>query len=267
MSEGKLKEVISEARDLGISFIVLAGGEPLVRQDILSIIRAFPGIIFFMFTNGLLITDEMVNEFNNLRNLVPILSIEGYQDETDLRRGQGVYVRLQNAMEKLKKQDIFFGVSLTVTSTNFKTITAENFMQDIISAGCKIVFTVEYSPVKEGSEGWVITGDQRQRLAEIIENFRTQYKALFINLPGDEKDFGGCLSAGRGFIHINAAGDVEPCPFAPYSDTSLKDVSLETALKSTFLKRIRESPEVLEEGGGACALWTKRQWLQSMLEH
>jgi len=266
MSEEKFKEVIAEARDLGISFIVLAGGEPLVRQDILGIIRTFPDIIFFMFTNGLLITDDLVNELKNLRNLVPILSIEGYQDETDVRRGQGVYARIQNAMVKLKKRDIFFGVSLTVTSTNFETITAGNFMQDIINAGCKMVFTVEYSPIKEGTEYWVISGDQRQKLAEIIENFRLQYKALFINLPGDEKDFGGCLSAGRGFVHINAAGDVEPCPFAPYSDTNLKEVSLETALKSTFLKRIRESPEVLEEGEGACALWTKRQWLQSMLK-
>ncbi len=46
---------------------------------------------------------------------------------------------------------------------------------------------------------------------------------MFIEVPGDEDEIGGCLGAGKGFIHISAEGDVEPCPFAPYSDMNLRN--------------------------------------------
>jgi len=58
MEEDKLRSIIAEAKELGISFMVIAGGEPLVRQEILDITRDFPEIIFLVFTNGLLINEE-----------------------------------------------------------------------------------------------------------------------------------------------------------------------------------------------------------------
>ena len=67
-----------------------------------------------------------------------------------------------------------------------------------------------------------------------MQAFRNKYRALFVNVPGDEKDFGGCLSAGRGFVHVSAEGDLEPCPFAPYSDVNLRDKPLKEALQSPF---------------------------------
>jgi MoaA/NifB/PqqE/SkfB family radical SAM enzyme len=102
MGEEKLRSVMAEAQDLGVSFMVLAGGEPLVRQDILKITRDFPDIIFFIFTNGLLITDEMVSQFKAQRNIVPLISQEGHETDTDGRRGEGVYESLQNHPEAEK---------------------------------------------------------------------------------------------------------------------------------------------------------------------
>jgi MoaA/NifB/PqqE/SkfB family radical SAM enzyme len=78
--------------------------------------------------------------------------------------------------------------------------------------------------------------------------------------------YGGCLAAGRGFIHISADGRVEPCPFAPYSDTNLKAASLKEALKSEFLETIRNSDEHLHEEEGGCALWNKRDWVRSLIK-
>jgi MoaA/NifB/PqqE/SkfB family radical SAM enzyme len=267
MSGEKLRGVIAEARDLGVSFIVLAGGEPLVRQDILDITRDFPDIIFLMFTNGLLINDEMVARFRDQKNIVPLISLEGREGETDERRGGGVYSRLQGIIRKVKKQDVFFGTSLTLTRTNFETIMNETFIRELTGTGCKLLLFVEYTPIKEGTEDWVITGEQRNKLAGLINAYRAKYPALFVSVPGDEKDFGGCLSAGRGFIHISAEGDVEPCPFAPYSDSNLRDKSLKEALQSDFLKAIREGEEHLNEGGGGCALFAGREWVRAVLNH
>jgi MoaA/NifB/PqqE/SkfB family radical SAM enzyme len=267
MSEGKLRSLISEARDLGVAMIVLAGGEPLVRRDILDITRDFPEIIFLMFTNGLLITDEMISRFKLQKNIVPLISMEGYSEDTDERRGTGVYSKLKNIIEKLRKQDIFFGTSLTLTRSNFKTITDDKFIQDLTSCGCKLVLVAEYTPIKPDTEDWVITDAQRAELARAMDSFKARYSALFVSVPGDEKDFGGCLSAGRGFIHISAEGDVEPCPFAPYSDTNVREHSLKEALQSGLLKAIRENDDLGKESGGSCALFSKRAWVQSLLIH
>jgi MoaA/NifB/PqqE/SkfB family radical SAM enzyme len=265
MSEEKLRSVIGEARDLGVSMIVLAGGEPLVRKDILDIIRDYPDIIFLMFTNGLMISEEMIARFKTLKNIVPLISLEGHASDTDERRGQGVSEHLEGLIGKLKKQDVFFGTSLTLTRNNFETITDEQFIGDLTAAGCKFVLVAEYTPIKPETEDWVITDRQREQLAQAMESFKARYPALFVSVPGDEKDFGGCLSAGRGFIHISAEGDVEPCPFAPYSDSDIRDHSLKQALQSPLLKAIRENEDLGRESGGSCALFAQRAWVQSLL--
>ena len=72
-------------------------------------------------------------------------------------------------------------------------------------------------------------------------------------MPWDEEEHGGCLAAGRGFIHINARGDVEPCPFAPFSDANLRDMPLERALRSPFLATMRAHRSLFTETEGGCA--------------
>jgi MoaA/NifB/PqqE/SkfB family radical SAM enzyme len=101
---------------------------------------------------------------------------------------------------------------------------------------------------------------------ELMHSFRKKWPALFISVPGDEDDVGGCLSAGRGFVHVSAGGDVEPCPFAPYSDANLRRVSLKRALQSEFLKAIRDNSGEIHETGAGCALWVQRKWVQSLLQ-
>jgi MoaA/NifB/PqqE/SkfB family radical SAM enzyme len=267
MSVEKMRSTISEAKELGIYFMVLAGGEPLVRQEILDIIKEFPEIIFLVFTNGLLIDEEMIKKLNSQRNFVPSISLEGYELDTDLRRGEGVYKRLQGIVKNLKKLGFFWSVSLTVTKGNFDTITSRKFIKDLVDLGCKLFFFVEYTPITEDTEDWVINEKQRGKLLSIRDSLRLQFPALFIAVPGDEEEIGGCLSAGKGFVHISAEGNVEPCPFAPYSDTNLRDSSLKDALQSEFLKKIRDNHEHLSEAEGGCALWVERAWVRSLLQN
>ena len=97
-----------------------------------------------------------------------------------------------------------------------------------------------------------------------MQKYLAKYPALFIAVPWDEDDVGGCLSAGRGFVHINAAGDLEPCPFAPFSDTNVRDFSLQDALQSKLCERIREIPKLSRETGGGCVLWKERELVESL---
>lgn len=265
MSEGELENIFNQANELGLSIILLAGGEPLVRREILRVTQKFARIIFPLFTNGLLIDRELIKEFKKQRNLVPVISIEGYQEETDERRGKGVYEHIKQVFREFNESKIFYGVSITVTRANYDMVICEQFAQDLIASGCKLFFFVEYVPFQDDTEDLVLTDEQKAKILDLVNSFREKLPALFIAFPGDEEAFGGCLAAGRGFIHINPEGSVEPCPFAPYSDTSLKKLPLKEALKSEFLKNIRENHQTLQSGTGGCALWENRELVQSLL--
>jgi len=266
MSTDKMRSVIQEAKDLGISFMVLAGGEPFMRKEILDITKDFPEIIFLIFTNGLMLNRELLAVLKKQKNIVPVISLEGYQEDTDMRRGQGVYDRLKQIIDNLNKNNIFYSVSITISKQTFDDVFDEEFIKGLVDLGCKLFFFVEYTPIQEGTEDWMITVEQRSKIMETIKQFREKYKALFIAVPGDEEEIGGCMSAGKGFVHISADGNIEPCPFAPYSDTNLREMSLKEALQSKFLKSIRDNHEHLHETEGGCALWVKREWVRSMLK-
>jgi MoaA/NifB/PqqE/SkfB family radical SAM enzyme len=262
----KLKDIIGQAHELGTSIILLAGGEPLVRKEIIGITAGYPDIIFPVFTNGLLIDEEMMSVFENQKNLIPILSIEGTLAETNSRRGDGVYEYVKKIIDKTQGKNIFWGLSLTLQKDNFNLITSEGFVKELASLGCKIFFYVNYVPVKNNTESMCLTGKQEKEIVAIVNDFKHKFPALFIAFPGSEGEMGGCLASGRGFVHISAQGDLEPCPFAPYSDTNLKDQNLKDALGSEFLKKIRENHENLNETKGGCALWENRQWVASLLK-
>jgi MoaA/NifB/PqqE/SkfB family radical SAM enzyme len=263
LSDERLKKAIAEAKELGVSFIVFAGGEPFMKPSVLDITREYPEIMFLIFTNGLLLNDAIIKRIAEKRNVVPLVSLEGYQGDTDARRGKGVYAQVQKSIAKLKQKDVFWGTSLTMTSENFNEVTDDRFIGDLFNAGCKLFMMTAYTPVTKETEDWVLTPQQRLEVVKVRDAFRAKYAALFIALPWDEDEVGGCLSAGRGFVHVSAEGNVEPCPFVPYSDTNLNNTSLKEALQSNMLRAIRENYGELAEING-CALWEKRAWVQSL---
>lgn len=259
------KRFFDEASDLGISLILLAGGEPLVRSDMIALAAEYPRIIFPVFTNGLLLDEEKIRILKKHKNIIPVISVEGLEDRTDTRRGAGVWEKVTQNMQLLKKHKIFFGVSVTLTQSNFDTVTGGDFVKNLKDKGCRLFFYVEYIPVDPGTENQVVTVMQRGELDERTPRLKKEHHCLFVSFPGDEKKYGGCLSSGRGFVHVNPQGGLEPCPFAPYSDVSLKNSSLKEALQSTFLSKIRNSPEHLSELEGGCALWNQGEWVKSLL--
>ncbi len=266
LSNARLRTLVAEANELGISAILFAGGEPLMRKDLLTITKDFPSVIFPIVTNGTLIDEGTLDHFRNQRNVIPVVSIEGDERDTDERRGVGMHERLQKAMAEMRAKGIFFGCSLTITRSNFATITDDRFIESLIRAGTKLILLLEYVSVEAGTEDWILTDEQRSTLADKTERFRTQFPAIFIEIPGDEEQYGGCLAAGRGFVHVSPDGDLEPCPVSPYSDTNVQQLSLKEALQSRLLQAIRQRHETLSEMGGGCALWTEREWVRSLLQ-
>ncbi|MFO7649856.1 MAG: radical SAM protein [bacterium] len=266
MPVARWAEVFAEARDLGISIIMVAGGEPLTRPEMLNVTANLPGVIFPLFTNGLLLDDAIIGRLTEQRDVIPVLSIEGFEAATDSRRGAGVYDAVQGAVDRLERAGVFFGVSLTMTRHNFATVTGDEFIAGLVKSGCRLVFLVEYTPVTPESESLVLEPAQKAAVEPTRASLAARYPLVCAAFPGDEEQYGGCLAAGRGFVHVGPDGSLEPCPFAPFSDTSVRDRPLKEALASEFLARVREGHDKLSESEGGCALWRNRDWVTGLLD-
>lgn len=256
--------VFGEARDLGVSFILLAGGEPLLKREVIRSCADFPEIIFPVFTNGLLIDESWTDFFSLSRNVIPVLSLEGDESHTDKRRGPGVFASVSERLDLLRKKKILYGVSITLTADNYENVLSEAYVGGLVAGGARVIFFVEYVPFDPATDTLVVTAAQKSGLPVRLDRLREKFAAIFLDFPGDEAAFGGCLASARGFVHVNASGSVESCPFAPYSDSSIAERPLVDALASPLLARIRALQEGLGHTGG-CALFENREKVEALL--
>ena len=260
------EKIFLEAASLGMSFIFLAGGEPMLRRDVIEAAAKVNDILFPILTNGIFMDEKYLSLFDRNRNLLPVMSIEGGMETTDNRRGRGVYEKLMANMNELKKRNLIFGTSITLTTQNLDEVTHTDFIDNMYDKGCKLIIYVEYVPVSEDSACLAPGDNERRIMDERLKELRAKYSdAVFLSFPGDEKNYGGCIAAGRGFFHINAEGGAEPCPFSPFSDVNVAETSLSQAIHSKLFSSLKDNNLLMDEHTGGCALYEKRSIVESLL--
>jgi MoaA/NifB/PqqE/SkfB family radical SAM enzyme len=258
MSKAELGRLFDQASALGVSVVMLAGGEPFLRPDLVDLAARHQDMIFIVFTNGSMIDDALAERLAGLPNVIPALSIEGDEAETDARRGNGAYARVREAAARLRERGKLYGASITVTAENIDDVTSVGFAAPLVRDGAGIFFFIEYVPVAAGTERLVLSRSDKAFLGIRVAELRDGLSGLFIAFPGDEEQFGGCLAAGRGFLHVAWDGSLEACPFAPFSDANVRTSSLRDALSSDLMRKIRGLHGQLVEGKGGCALWSSK---------
>jgi MoaA/NifB/PqqE/SkfB family radical SAM enzyme len=139
-----------------------------------------------------------------------------------------------------------------------------DYLSELEAKGCRAAFLIEYVPSGEEDMALCLTDAQKSELRENEERLYEKHNMLIVALPGDEEKYGGCLASGRGFLHISSTGALEACPFAPYSDTNIKEAPLKEALKSRLLREIRDNHHLLKESRGGCALKENREWIEAL---
>ena len=267
LSGDEWKDIFVEAADLGISYILLAGGEPLLRRDIIEAAAQIPEIMFPIFTNGTFVDESYLKLFDKHRNLVPVLSIEGKEEATDQRRGEGMYRLITSNMATLDAKGLLFGSSITVTTENLDEVMSLDFVSSLLEKGCKLIFYIEFVPVTDEARHLAPGDAERKRMEAAMEALRKEYPdVLLLSFPGDELAMGGCMAAGREFIHINSHGGAEPCPFSPFSDINVKHTSLREALRSPLFTKIRDAGLLQAEQEGGCVLYEKREQVEKLLK-
>ena len=271
LSYEDLDRIITQGKELGIYFYMYTGGEPLVRKaDIIKLCEKHYDCEFHAFTNGTLVDDAFCEEMQRVGNLSLSISLEGFEEVNDLRRGVGVYDKVMAAMDKLKSHGLIFGTSICYTSKNIETVTSDEFLDMIIDKGCRFTWYFHYMPVgNEAAVDLLPTKEQREYMYHRVREIRgaTGGKPIYaMDFQNDGEFVGGCIAGGRNYCHINANGDVEPCVFIHYSSANIKEVSLLEALKQPLFMAYRDHQPFNNNHLRPCPMLENPEILQEMVE-
>jgi MoaA/NifB/PqqE/SkfB family radical SAM enzyme len=248
-ADAKWGRVFDEACGIGVSVMLISGGEPLSRRGVIEEAAKRGEMLFPILTNGTMIDDEYLRLFNERRNLIPVLSIEGDERQMDGRRGSGVHSKVFEAMRKLGKNGIIYGCSISITRDNLDCVTGRGYISHLKELGCKAAVMSEYSPPCRPD--LALNADSRERLSKRVQWLRSELsKMIIIQLPGDKRLLDSCLAEGRGLFCISPPTEARACPFSPFSDMSLWQSF--PKCKSPFFDKLKESGLLAKKhvGGG-----------------
>ena len=268
MTYDELDSIIRQANALGTYFFLYSGGEPLVRKaDILRLCQAHPDCQFTAFTNGTLIDEAFADELLRVKNFLPAISVEGFENETDFRRGGGTFKKVEKAMAILKARRIPFGISCCYTSKNCESIGSEDYFDQMIEWGAKFCWLFTYMPVGNAAvPELMVNAQQRKFMYEQVRGFRETKPIFTMDFWNDGEYPKGCIAGGRNYFHINANGDMEPCAFIHYSDSNIREKSLLEALQSPLFMAYRAGQPFNENHLRPCPLLDNPGALARMVE-
>ena len=238
-----LDRIIREGKEIKVFTYIYSGGEPLIRKkDIIRLCEKHPDCYFMAFTNGTLIDDQFAAEVARVGNFAPAISIEGFEDMTDFRRGKGTYDKVIQAMEIMHKHGNLFGFSATYHRLNTDVIGSEEFLNRMRELGCYFGWYFTYMPVgSDARPDLLATAEQRASMYFRLRDYREKYPMFLMDFWNDGEYTLGCIAGGRQYMHINARGDVEPCAFIHYSSANINEVSLKEALRQPLFEQYRKN--------------------------
>ena len=268
LSFQEIDRIITEAKELGIYFFVLSGGEPTMYPRLFDIFEEHPDCVFMMYTNGTLIDEEMADKMLEVGNVSPTLSLEGFAEETDERRGHGTFGKIEKAMELLKERGILFGTSFTVTRENCHLLTEDSkFVEALIDKGAFYTWLFHYIPIgKDPDPDLMITPEQREKMVKEISRIRKNHPLFIVDFWNDGHFTNGCIAGGQRYFHINASGDVEPCAFVHFAVDNIKGKSLTEILKNPLFMEYQDRSPFDDNLYRPCPIIDNPEALEDMVE-
>jgi MoaA/NifB/PqqE/SkfB family radical SAM enzyme len=250
-----MDRVITEAKEMGIHLILLTGGEPFLRKDLFTLFEKHRDVAFQAYTNARRIDKGMVKRFAALGNVMPAISLEGLEEETDKRRGQGHFQHCVKVMDMLREAGLFFGVSTTQTRENTEVLGSDEFIDFLVDKGCILMWNFHYVPIgRVPDTDLMATPEQRNYMRERFKHFRATEPMLFVDFWNDGHLTNGCIAGGRKYLHITASGDVEPCVFCHFAADNIKEKSLLEVLNSPLFREIRSRQPFTDNPFRPCML-------------
>lgn len=267
----EMDNVITQGKELGIYFYMFTGGEPLVRKaDIIKLCEKHNDCAFLAYTNGTLVDEAFCEQMQKVGNLYLAISLEGFAEVNDLRRGNGVFGKVMNAMSLLKQHGLIFGTSICYTSKNIETVTSDEFVDLLVENGSRYALYFHYMPVgNEADVSLLPSVEQRKYMYTRVREIRNMKhgKGLFtMDFQNDGEFVGGCIAGGRNYFHINANGDAEPCVFIHYSNGNIHENTILEILKQPLFMAYHDNQPFNDNMLRPCPMLENPEILQRIVK-
>jgi len=244
----KLVPIVQEIVDMGTTLITLSGGEPFLREradrTISRLAERFNNRGFLVYTNGTMIDAETARRLGKVGNVFPAISVEGFEHQTDARRGRGIYEQNRNVRRMLADRDVMVGFSATITRENCDAICTDDFLDLRIEEGDLFGWFFLLQPIGRAPRpDLMVTADQRAQLRETITRWRRQNRPIFLGDFWNDGPFSsGCIAGGKYYFHIYANGDISPCVFSPVACGNIIDIVEGRSSYKSLYQFIQQSP-------------------------
>jgi len=248
LSYEHLQEIVEQVADMGVTLVTISGGEPFLRErseHLLSrLARQFPDRGFLVYTNGTLIDAEVADRLAGVGNIFPAISVEGFEHQTNARRGRGVYQANRKARRLLAERGVMCGFSATVTRENAEAICQDAFIDQRIAEEDMFGWFFLLQPVGRSPRVDLMpTADQRAMLRETIHRWRAEQRPIFLgDFWNDGPLVGGCIAGGRYYFHIRANSDIRPCVFSPVVCGNVIDILEGRGPYASLADFVRDNP-------------------------
>jgi MoaA/NifB/PqqE/SkfB family radical SAM enzyme len=256
LSYEDLESIITQGEEMGTHYYIFSGGEPLMKKDeIIRICENHSESLFMAFTNATLVDEAFADEMLRVKNLVLVISIEGTGEATDFRRGAGTYDACVKALELLKRKKLIYGLSCCYTAQTCQVMGSKEWYDQMVEWGAKFAWYFLYMPVGNSAQPeLMVSAEQRKWMYDRVHEFRQTHGIFVLDFWNDGEYVEGCLAAGKWYLHINAAGDIEPCAFIHYADHNIHTSSLRDALAGPLFTAYKEGQPFNENPLRPCPL-------------
>lgn len=240
-----MHRLIREAVDAGNSFFGILGGEPFMHKELLPILAQHQDCYFQIFTNGQLITDAKAKQMRQMGNVTPLISVEGTEITSDIRRGKsGVLSKTMQGIQNCLDNKLLTGVSTSLCANNFKEMLNEKWIDRLIEMGVMYCWFHTYRPVgPDPNPDLALTPEQQLEIRKFVVEMRCKKPIAIIDAYYDHKGEALCPAATGISHHISPWGGIEPCPIVQFSKENIRDSRplKEVFTKSAFLKDFRQT--------------------------
>lgn len=258
--------IIDEANAIGIYFFVITGGEPFYWDNLFDFLERHNDSFFQIYTNGLLIDDKEAEKLAQLGNAIPCISVEGFKEETEARRGIGSWDKIMNTFDTLKRHGVIYGFSVTATRKNNDIVVSDEFIDIMIKKGVFVGWYFNYIPIgREPDMNLMPTPQQRDYRRKRILEIRKTKNITIADFWNDGNLVQGCMAGGKNYLHINVDGDVEPCVFVHFAADNIKEKSLVEIITSPFFMAFRKRQPYSENLLRPCSIIDSPQILRDVI--
>ncbi|MBS2099150.1 radical SAM protein [Carboxylicivirga linearis] len=214
LSLEQLDGIITESKKKGSYFFGILGGEPLLYKGLFSIFEKHSDCYFQLFTNGMILTEEVAFKMKKLGNITPLISIEGLEDESEQRRGKSdVFNKSLAGVRACKKAKLFFGAAASICKGNFNDLVNRAYIDRLAKEGVHYLWYYIYRPVGNNPNPLnALNEEEIKNLRRFIVEQRKNAPLLVIETYWDDKGKALCPAATGMSHHISPGGAVEFCP-------------------------------------------------------